>query len=64
MFRQIVDFSRKSCTRMAGGCPGYGSGGAARSRNVATVSQVPRRMVVERSKEEEQMMERMFRDVS
>ena len=49
---------------MAGGCPGYGSGGAARSRNIATVSQVPRRMVVERSKEEEQMMERMFRDVS
>jgi hypothetical protein len=26
MIRYLSEFTRKTCTKMAGGCPGYGSG--------------------------------------
>jgi hypothetical protein len=47
---------------MAGACPTYGSGW--NGRHVATVSQVPRKMILKRSKEEEELRARRFRDVS
>ena len=47
---------------MAGACPVYGSG--VNGRSVATVTQVPPKMVVKRSKEEEEMIAKKFRDVS
>ena len=62
MLRHIADLSRKTCTRMAGACPAYGSGGGVRS--AATVTQVPRQMIVKRSKEEEEKIAATFRDVS
>lgn len=60
---RLLDFTRKSCTRMAGACPAYGSG-IGTERSVTTVNQVPRQIVVKRSKEEEELRSRMFRDVS
>jgi hypothetical protein len=48
---------------MAGGCPAFGSGSYG-SRNVATVTQVPRKLIAKRSKEEEELIARRFRDVS
>lgn len=71
MIRPLVDFSRRTCTRMAGGCPGYGSGynaGTNATRSVATstertVHECPaptsRRKILPLEKEEW-----TFRDVS
>jgi hypothetical protein len=48
---------------MAGACPQYGSGGYVSSRSVSTtVTHVPKKMAVKRSKEEEEMLARRFRD--
>ena len=47
---------------MAGACPVYGSG--VNGRSVATVTRVPRNIAVKRSKEEDEMIARRFRDVS
>jgi hypothetical protein len=60
---RILDFAKKSCPKMAGGCPAFGSGSYG-SRNVATVTQVPRKLIAKRSKEEEELIARRFRDVS
>jgi hypothetical protein len=59
---RILDFAKKSCPKMAGGCPAFGSGSY--GRNVATVTQVPRKVIAKRSKEEEELIARRFRDVS
>lgn len=45
---------------MAGACPQYGSGGY--NRNMATVTQVPRRMIVKKSKAEEEVLAQKYRD--
>ena len=65
MIRNLADFSRKTCMRMAGGCPYFGNGSnvnSGTSRSVVTAAQtkIPRRIVTS-NKEEEDML---FRDVS
>jgi len=40
MIRSLGEFTRRTCTRMAGGCPGYGSGTSARGNTSATRSVV------------------------
>jgi len=64
MMQHIANFSRRTCQRMAGGCPYYGSGAATTStsngrRSMVTATQKAHRQKVRLDKEEEQ-----FRDVS
>ncbi len=40
MIRSLAEFTRKTCTKMAGGCPGYGSGAAVKGNTNATRSVV------------------------
>ncbi|KAL9187630.1 hypothetical protein ACHAXT_006008 [Thalassiosira profunda] len=66
MIRSLVDFSRRSCARMAGGCPGYGSGGVTtRSRSVATTSQatqqLPRPQVRPKGEEEKAFRDELYK---
>ena len=61
MIRHIVDFSRRTCARMAGGCPGYGSGATANNtrRTIVTSTQkapIPKQWMARD--------ETVFRDVS
>ena len=61
MIRVLVDFTRRTASRQAGGCPGYGSGSRIASVSAQTRQVSVPRKVLSREVEEDQAT---FRDVS